>query len=128
MARDSTDTQRVGSADSDIGSCRCPTRPLFLTATLAGGLLPARLAAQSAPARVGWLTAQRAAGAALFLEGLRSGLASRGYVEGSNLILEARFADDAVDRLPGLAAELIGARVALIVAQGQAVPVIAKLN
>jgi putative tryptophan/tyrosine transport system substrate-binding protein len=36
-----------------------------------------------------------------------SGLASRGYVEGRNLVLEARWAEAHVDRLPALAAELI---------------------
>ena len=92
-------------------------------------LLPCRLAAQGAPAtRIGWLTAQRAAGTTLFLEGLRGGLASRGYVEGRDLAIESRFGDDVLERVPDLAAELIRARVALIVAQGGAVPVLARLN
>jgi ABC-type uncharacterized transport system substrate-binding protein len=129
MPCDSTHTRSVGMADPGLGACGRPTRRLFLASALAAGLLPRRLAAQGAPVtRVGWLTAQRAAGATLFLEGLRAGLASRGYVEGSNYSLEARFGDDVLERVPELAAELIRARVAVIAAQGGAVPVLAKLN
>jgi putative ABC transport system substrate-binding protein len=44
-----------------------------------------------------------------------------GYVEGQNLILELRFADDKYDRLPDLATELVQARVDLIISVGNAV-------
>jgi putative ABC transport system substrate-binding protein len=93
-------------------------------------LLPRRLAAQGhAPAaRIGWITAQRQAGVTLFLEALRAGLASRGYVEGGNLAIEYRFGDDSLERVPELAAELARLRVAVLVAQGGAVPVLAGLG
>src|SRR4051794_25089652 len=38
---------------------------------------------------------------------LRDGLRDLGYIEGQNVAYEARFAEGKVDRLPGLAAELL---------------------
>jgi putative tryptophan/tyrosine transport system substrate-binding protein len=105
-------------------------RRLFLGSGLAIMLLPRRLSAQGhAPTvRIGWITAQRLAGVAPYLEALRAGLADRGYVEGGNLAIEYRFGDDSLESVPDLAADLLRHRVALIVAQGAAVPAIAKLG
>jgi len=50
----------------------------------------------------------------LFLEGMRE----LGYVEGKNLVVEARFADGVQQRLPALADELVRARVEVIVTGG----------
>jgi hypothetical protein len=44
----------------------------------------------------------------------RKGLGEVGYVEGRNLIIEYRWADDHYDRLPALATELVGQRVSVI--------------
>jgi putative ABC transport system substrate-binding protein len=49
------------------------------------------------------------------LEAFKQGLRGYGYVEGKNLILEARYADGKVDRLASLAAELVMLRVQIIV-------------
>jgi len=49
---------------------------------------------------------------------LKEGLARLGYVEGSNLVIEARFADGNLDRLPGFATELVGLGVDVIAAYG----------
>jgi putative ABC transport system substrate-binding protein len=49
---------------------------------------------------------------------LRDALRGLGYVEGQNVAYEARFAEGKVDRLPGLAAELVRLKVDVIVAQG----------
>ena len=49
---------------------------------------------------------------------LMEGLRERGYVEGRNFVLEARYADGNADRLNGLAAELVRQKVDLIVSTG----------
>src|SRR5712672_1862793 len=50
-------------------------------------------------------------------DAIRLGLRDLGYVEGQNILVEYRPAEPA-DRLPGLAAELVGLKVDLIVAGG----------
>ena len=52
------------------------------------------------------------------MRGLRQGLKDAGYVEGENLTIEYRWADNQAERLPAMAAELVRRRVSLIVATG----------
>jgi len=49
-----------------------------------------------------------------FVQGMRE----LGYVEGTNAIIEARFADAKAERLPAIAAELVRLKVDVIVATG----------
>jgi putative ABC transport system substrate-binding protein len=85
------------------------------------GLLAAPLAAEAQQvgkvARIGYLTLNRAASPHLreaFIQGLRD----LGYVEGRNVVIEYRDADGKLERLPALAAELVGLKVDVIVAVG----------
>ena len=50
------------------------------------------------------------------LRGFRQGLKETGYVEGENVMINYRFAENQVDRLPAMAGELVSSRVAVIAA------------
>ena len=77
-------------------------------------------------ARIGLLTAQRAASMEPFLPTLRAGLAAAGLVEGRNLTLETRFGDDDLSRVPALMEELVRLPVQVLLVQGAAVPVVVR--
>jgi len=55
---------------------------------------------------------------ARFFQAFRQGLRELGYVEGQNIAIESRWAEEQYDRLPGLAAELVRLKVNVIVAGG----------
>src|SRR5580765_3541874 len=65
--------------------------------------------------RIGILELASPAASASQFKAFQQGLHELGYVEGKNVILEYRFADGKLDRLPELAAELVGSKVDVIV-------------
>lgn len=71
-------------------------------------------------ARVGYLTATSLGAIAPRTEAFRQGLRDLGYIEGKNIIIEQRHADGKLERLPGLAAELVQLNVDVIVSAGPA--------
>src|SRR6185436_17543406 len=68
--------------------------------------------------RIGFLGAGSAAGFANHISGLRAGLREQGYEERKNLTIEFRWAEGRIERLPGLARELLRSPVELLVTQG----------
>jgi putative ABC transport system substrate-binding protein len=94
---------------------------VILTIGLLGGLLGApREAGPQQPtakvARIGWLSiASRTPEVAHLIEAFELGLRELGYVEGQTIAIEYRFAEGKPERLPRLAAELVGLKVDIIV-------------
>lgn len=68
--------------------------------------------------RVGFLISETLSDQASRIEALRAGLRDRGYAEDKDIAIEIRSAEGNYDRLPGLAAELAGLKVDVIVAFG----------
>ena len=68
--------------------------------------------------RIGLLSGSGPATNPAALEAFRQGLRELGYVEGGNILLEYRWADGKLDRLPGLAVELVGLKADVIVTVG----------
>src|SRR5215468_4409908 len=89
--------------------------------SLIGGVAVAPVIAraqQTSVPIVGLLGATTAQGYAAQLAAFRKGLSEAGLVEGRDVVIEYRWADDQYDRLPGLAADLVGRNVAVIATIG----------
>src|SRR5262245_51801849 len=88
------------------------------------GVLVALLLAFSFPAeaqqtgktfRIGFLDSSTASGMAVLLDAFKQELGKLGWIEGKNITIEYRFAEQKLERLPGLAADLVRLKVDLIV-------------
>jgi putative ABC transport system substrate-binding protein len=93
---------------------------LSLLATAALSPLAARSGEADRPPRVGTLLANSAERERQIFGDDPFGLRDFGYVEGKNILIERRFADGHIDRLPALADELVALNVDLILAGGEA--------
>src|SRR5438094_4949732 len=76
--------------------------------------------------RIGFLDASTASGSAVFVEAFRQELSKLGWIEGKNISIEYRFAEQKLERLPELAADLVRLKVDLIVVSGGPTPLAAK--
>jgi putative ABC transport system substrate-binding protein len=99
--------------------------------TLLGGAaaawpLAARAQQSARTPRIGFLWAGTEAENVPRLAGFRQGLRDLGYVEGTNIIIEDRWADGNYERLQGLVAGLVRSNVDVIVTQGTPGSLIAK--
>ena len=85
-------------------------RARAVVAALALGFLALPVASEAQQTakvpRIGYLSAQSASAGATAHAAFREGLREHGYVDGRNIVIEWRFADGNIQRLPSLAAEL----------------------
>jgi putative tryptophan/tyrosine transport system substrate-binding protein len=88
---------------------------------LLGAAMPAGRALraqQKAMPAIGFLSGTSPGPSAPFVAAFRQGLSETGYVEGQNLAIEYRWAEGRYDRLPALAADLVGRKADLIATSG----------
>jgi putative tryptophan/tyrosine transport system substrate-binding protein len=83
---------------------------LLAIAVLADGQQPKKVP------RIGYLSGTSFSVNSARVEAFRQGLHELGYVEGKNIVIEWRYAEGKLDRLPALAAELVRLKVDVIVA------------
>jgi putative tryptophan/tyrosine transport system substrate-binding protein len=98
---------------------------LFVVVQLAVGLLAYAQQAGKVP-RIGFLDNSTAAGSAGLLEVFWQEMRKLGWIEGKNITIEYRFAEQKSEHLPELAAELVRLKVDLIVVSGGPTPLVAK--
>jgi putative ABC transport system substrate-binding protein len=98
---------------------------------LAGGITTRPLAAhaqQKAMPVIGFLSSLSPGPSAPFTAAFLQGLSETGYVDGNNVAIEYRWAEENYDRLPALAADLVGHKVDVIVTVGGGVVALAAKN
>src|SRR5215470_16518662 len=68
--------------------------------------------------RIGYLGVNPRSISPVRIDAFRQGLRELGYTEGKNIVIEWRYAEEKLDRLPALAAELVRLKVDVIVSAG----------
>jgi putative ABC transport system substrate-binding protein len=99
---------------------------LLLFAVLFAPCFPAKAQQPGKIFRIGYLDASTASGGAVLHDAFRQELNKLGWIEGKNITIEYRFAEQRFARPPELAAELVRLKVDLIVATGRGPAVAAK--
>jgi putative ABC transport system substrate-binding protein len=86
---------------------------LLASAPLAQAQQPGKVA------RIGFLASGSVASSAPLVQAFRQGLRESGYVEGKSIIIEYRYGEGRLERLPGLVADLVRLKVDIIVTGGR---------
>src|SRR5262245_27830237 len=89
---------------------------LVVTLTFSGAVAQAQQPGKIA--RIGFLDASTASGMAVLVEAFQQELTKLGWIEGKNITIEYRFAEQKPERAPELAADLVRLKVDLIVVTG----------
>src|SRR5262249_11898015 len=97
---------------------RAKTRSILIAVLLLTGAVIAEAQQPTKTPRIGYLAIVSPSVNADRIEAFRRGLRELGYVEGKNIFIEWRSAEGKSDRLPALAAELVGLKVDVIVTAG----------
>jgi putative ABC transport system substrate-binding protein len=121
VSYDRRSVAQAGIIGAQIGRGLVNNRRKLLVALGAGGLAAPLIsfAQQKGKVwRIGFLGAASASGISRRMDAFRAGLRDLGYVEGKNLVIEYRWAEEKYDRLPELAAELVRLKVEVIVTPG----------
>jgi len=104
-----------------MASCFLYRRREFISLFGGAAAWPLAARAQQQPThvpKVGWIFPGASAGHPTELAGFKEGLRELGYVEGRNIVVEYRFGEGSVERLPEFATELAQINVSVIVAIG----------
>jgi ABC-type uncharacterized transport system substrate-binding protein len=121
--------QRLNSHSDNLKS-KIQNRKWVGIVVIAVALTAWRVGAEAQPPgkifRIGFLDPSTASGMAGLLEAFRQELSKLGWIEGKNIIIEYRFAEQRSERLPELAAELVRLNVDLIVTSGGPTPLATK--
>jgi putative tryptophan/tyrosine transport system substrate-binding protein len=123
-----TGDRESGAAPTRRRSHRVNRRELML---LLGGAMtaaPALRAQQKSMPVIGFLSLASPRSIASYLASFNEGLTEAGYVDRQNVAVEYRWAEGRQDRLPELAADLVGRKVDVILSSGGPVPARAAKN
>ena len=101
-------------------------RGVALIAVLAVSLLAAEAQQTGKVARIGYLLGATREQTSHLVKAFEDGLRDLGYVPGRNVVIEYRFADGKLERLPQLAQDLVGLKVDVIVTGSNPHVIVAK--
>jgi ABC-type uncharacterized transport system substrate-binding protein len=99
---------------------------LILTTLFLATVNPTHAQQTGKVSRIGFLDNSTASSMAVLLEAFRQELSKLGWIEGKNITIEYRFAEQKNERLPELAADLVRLKVDLIVVSGPPAALAAK--
>jgi putative ABC transport system substrate-binding protein len=103
---------------SAIQNPKCVGLALVIALTFALGGAVAQAQQPTKIPRIAYLGGASPSAIAYRTEAFRQRLRELGYVEGKNIVIEFRYAEEKLDRLPALAAELVRQKVDVIVTAG----------